>query len=206
VLSIASTFPPGAIKWFFLVLLAAFLAGCSLFGKPKSDSSLVAGAAAEPDYISKTEALFKDLADSPLDDFNLVRADIPPILVAAQKAPYALPRDLSCEALSSEVKAIDALVGADMDAPAPPEKETVELCIDFVGDKAMGLARSYVEGLVPFRSWVRKLTGAESYSKEVAAAMAAAKARRAFLKGLGQAGGCPPPAAPRGALLVKPGK
>jgi hypothetical protein len=44
---------------------------------------------------------------------------------------------------------------------------------------------------------VRKLTGAERYSKEVAAAIAAGTIRRTFLEGLGQAADCPVPAAPR---------
>jgi hypothetical protein len=49
---------------------------------------------------------------------------------------------------------------------------------------------------VPFRGWVRKLSGAERYSKEVAAAIAAGTVRRAYLKGLGEAKGCAAPAAP----------
>jgi hypothetical protein len=47
-----------------------------------------------------------------------------------------------------------------------------------------------------FRGWVRKLSGAERYSKQVAAAIAAGSIRRAFLKGLGQAAACPVPATP----------
>jgi hypothetical protein len=43
---------------------------------------------------------------------------------------------------------------------------------------------------VPFRGWVRKLSGAERYSRQVAAAIAAGAARRAFLKGLAQGKGC----------------
>jgi hypothetical protein len=64
------------------------------------------------------------------------------------------------------------------------------------GDTAADLLRGTAEGVVPFRGWVRKLSGAERYAKEVAAAIAAGTIRRAFLKGLGQATGCPAPAAP----------
>jgi len=52
--------------------------------------------------------------------------------------------------------------------------------------------RSTTEGLVPFRGWVRKLSGAERYSKQVQAAIAAGAARRAFLKGLMAAKACAP--------------
>jgi hypothetical protein len=37
---------------------------------------------------------------------------------------------------------------------------------------------------------VRKLSGAERYSKQVAAAIAAGTVRRAFLKGMAQASAC----------------
>lgn len=47
------------------------------------------------------------------------------------------------------------------------------------------------------RSWVRKLTGAEKYAREVEASIAAGTIRRSYLKGLGQAAGCEAPAAPR---------
>ena len=37
------------------------------------------------------------------------------------------------------------------------------------------------------RSWVRKLTGAEKYSREVEASITAGTIRRSYLKGLGRA-------------------
>ena len=39
-------------------------------------------------------------ATVPFDDLHLVRADIPPVLVAAQKAPYAVPIDRGSNAVS----------------------------------------------------------------------------------------------------------
>jgi hypothetical protein len=57
--------------------------------------------------------------------------------------------------------------------------------------------RSAAQNVIPYRGWVRKLTGAERYSREVAAAIAAGTVRRAYLKGIAQAGGCTAPAAPR---------
>ena len=41
---------------------------------------------------------------SPLNDLNLVRAKIPPVLLLAQKAPYALPAEPSCDGLASEIR------------------------------------------------------------------------------------------------------
>ena len=50
--------------------------------------------------------------------------------------------------------------------------------------------RRTVEGFVPFRSWLRKLSGAEKHSKQVAAAITAGAIRRAYLKGRGDAMAC----------------
>jgi len=137
-------------------------------------------------------------ATTPLSDLNLVRADIPAVLAAAQKAPYALPADHSCPAMSAEVQALDAALGADLDTPATAANPSlIERGAGTVGNAAVGALRGAAEGVVPFRGWVRKLSGAEKYSKEVAAAIAAGTIRRAFLKGLGQAAACVPPAAPR---------
>ena len=60
----------------------------------------------------------------------------------------------------------------------------------------VGVVRHTAEGLIPFRGWVRKLSGAERYSKQVLDAITAGIIRRAYLKGLGQAKGCTAPAAP----------
>jgi len=131
---------------------------------------------------------------TPLGDLNLVRADIPAVLAAAQKAPYALPADRSCVALILDVQALDAALGADLDSPPSPSHPSL---VERGGDVTVGALRGAAEGVVPFRGWIRKLTGAERYARDVSAAIAAGTIRRAFLKGLGQAAGCVAPAAPR---------
>lgn len=130
-------------------------------------------------------------AATPLNDLHLVRAEIPPVLLGALKAPYALPAAGACEALAADVQALDAVLGADLDVKAPPSDPGL------IERGAVDALRGAAEGVVPFRGWVRKLSGAERYERNVAAAIAAGTVRRAFLKGLAQAGGCQPPAAPR---------
>ncbi len=66
-----------------------------------------------------------------------------------------------------------------------------------VSDAAGNALEGAAESVIPFRGWVRKLSGAERYSKEVAAAIAAGTIRRAFLKGLGHGEGCQATGAPR---------
>lgn len=170
-----------------LILLAPVLAavlagtGCSTTEPAPAASSAVGQAAV-----------------TPLNDLNLVRAEIPPTLVAAQKAPYGMPADSGCATLRGEVEALDAVLGSDLDtAPSAGNPGLVERGSAAVGSAATGALRGAAEGIIPFRGWVRKLSGAERYSRDVAAAIAAGTVRRAFLKGLGQAAGCPVPAAPR---------
>ncbi len=133
-----------------------------------------------------------DAATTPLSDLNLVHASIPAVLVDAQKRPYVAPADHSCPALAAEVRALDEVLGPDLDAPASASNPgLIERGSTAVGDAAVSAVRGAAQGVVPFRGWVRKLTGAERYSKEVAAAIAAGTVRRAFLKGVAVTRGCP---------------
>jgi hypothetical protein len=139
------------------------------------------------------------VATTPLNDLNIVHAEIPPVLQAAANAPYALPASSQCNALSTDVQALDAALGPDLDTPpATAQAGLIERGVDTVGSAAMGSLQTAADGVLPFRTWVRKLTGAERYSKQVAAAITAGSIRRAYLKGLGTAAGCEAPAAPKG--------
>jgi hypothetical protein len=134
---------------------------------------------------------------SPLTDLNLLRAKIPKALSDAKKNPYLLPKDATCAVLAAEVQSLDEALGPDLDAPQSAEDPSlIERGTVAAGDAAIGALRGAAEGLVPYRGWVRKLTGAERHSKEVAAAIAAGGVRRAYLKGIGQVQGCQAPAAP----------
>ena len=153
----------------FSLLAACVLGGCA------SSPAQQAGAA----------------ASTPLQDLNVVRAEIPPVLLEAMKAPYALPADRSCTGLSVAVQALDAVLGADLDTPSTAANPSLL-------ERGAGEAlRSAAEGVIPFRGWVRKLSGAERYERRVESAITAGGVRRAYLKGLGQAAGCAAPAAPR---------
>jgi hypothetical protein len=135
---------------------------------------------------------------TPFSDLNIVQAEIPPALVAAKNAPYQAPVDSSCDGIEAEVKELDAVLGADLDTRQTAiNPSLIERGVDAAGAAAVGSVRGAAEGVVPFRRWVRKLSGAEKYSRDVAAAIAAGVVRRAFLKGHGDARGCLIPAAPR---------
>jgi hypothetical protein len=140
---------------------------------------------------SRDQARVTEAATTPLSDLNLVSAPIPGVLVEAQKHPYAVPADTACPALAANVRALDEVLGPDLDTPPLPNNPgLIERGTTFLGDTAVGELRGAAERVVPFRQWVRKLSGAERYTKDVAAAIAAGTARRAFLKGVRVTRGC----------------
>lgn len=151
------------------VLGLALLAGC---------------AAADPQKVSQAAS---QTALTPLSDLNLVNAPIPEPLLQALQAPYRSAREAPCAAVTDEIKALDAVLGADLDTPATESNPSL---IERGGTALGGAAQRAVEGAIPFRGWVRKLSGAERYSQQVAAAIAAGTVRRAYLKGIAQARGC----------------
>jgi hypothetical protein len=130
-------------------------------------------------------------AVTPLNDLNLVQAPIPETLQVAQQAPYALPSNLACAALAAEIHKLDEVLGADLDTPATEaNRGLIERGNETAQGAAVGALQRTAEGVIPFRGWVRKLSGAERYSNRVAAAIAAGTVRRAFLKGLRAAHKC----------------
>lgn len=161
---------------------------------------LVLAACAVPQSPQKpdTGTRITQAVSAPLTDLNILRTKIPKPLVDAQKDPYLTPKELTCEALAAEVQSLDDALGPDLDLPQSDENPgLLERGTVAAGDAAIGALKGAAEGLLPYRGWVRKLTGAERHSKEVAAAIAAGGVRRAYLKGLGQARDCRAPAAPR---------
>ena len=183
------------MKHLCAILIAAVLAACATPEASRAPSDSSSGAESQ----IRVGTQFTQAATTPLSDLNLVRADIPPVLLAAQKGPYLPPPDRACSALAADIQGLDVALGADLDTPATASNPgLIERGTGAIGEGAVGAVRRAAEGVVPFRGWVRKLTGAERYAREVAAAISAGTVRRAFLKGLGQAGGCLAPASPRG--------
>lgn len=152
-----------------LLLIAAVLAGCAT------------------DNNKQQEPVQKAII-TPLNDLNLVNAPIPPVLVEVQKSPYALKEAVTCDELKDGIHALDEVLGADLDTPATDANPGL---VERGGSLVTGAVQHAAEGLIPYRGWVRKISGAERYSKQVAAAIAAGTVRRAFLKGVARAKACP---------------
>lgn len=132
-------------------------------------------------------------ATAPLRDLNVIRAKIPDILLQALDDPYARPpRSFKCSALAALVRPLDEVLGPDLDRVPAGDEDLLERG----KSTALGTAADLASGAIPFRGVVRKLSGAEAHDRLVQAAIIAGNVRRAYLKGLGEAKGCPPPATP----------
>lgn len=137
---------------------------------------------------------------SPLRDVNLMRSKIPAVLQTALDDPYRRPAPANCSGIIDEVTRLNQALGDDLDAD--------ELKETSMGGRAKEEALNAIAGLasdvIPFRGWVRKITGAERHDRTVQQAIAAGAVRRAYLKGLGEARGCNPPGTPMHKSLDAP--
>ena len=175
-----------------LFVVVVLLAACG--SKPQAPPPR---AQSPSDSTSRTGADTAQSATTPLADLSLVNAPIPAVLLEAQRAPYAEPADGTGAGIQAQVVALDALLGADLDVPPTPANPSlIERGTGIVSQAATQQVRGGAESVVPLRSWVGRPSGAERYSREVAAAIAAGTVRRSYLKGMGVVRGCRAPAAP----------
>lgn len=167
----------------FAVLL---LAGCAQ-GRPNGSPQIETTSQAN-------EANMAGAMQAPLRDVNVLRTKIPEILLQAQADPYARPAGVrpTCNQLTALIEPLDEALGPDLDAPPSDEESTMEKG----HTTAMGALAGLTTDVIPFRGWVRKLSGAERHDQLVQSAIVAGAVRRAYLKGLGETQGCPPPATP----------
>lgn len=146
---------------------------------------------------TQTRPNLRDAVTAPLDDLNLKQIDIPDVLKRAVASPYDMDGMTRCEPIAAEVGRLDAALGPDLDEPPAPDKRTrVQKVKQAAGDAVAGAVKDKTRSVLPFRGWVRKLSGAERRDSRVAAAVGAGKIRRGYLKGAGMRMNCAPPAAP----------
>jgi hypothetical protein len=142
-----------------------------------------------------------DVIAAPLHDLNLVRNTIPAILQDAHKRPYAMPAQTSCQALSQEITALNTELAEDIDiqestfdinAPDITAILSKEKVTDSLLNEVTNELGRTITGFVPYRRWIRLLSGANLHDKHINTAINAGNLRRAYLKGMYALQSCPP--------------
>jgi len=176
-----------------LPLAALLLAACTTTS-PKNPERVETTDQAERDNV-------EGAVSAPLRDFNVLRTKIPGILLEAMADAYdEPPPHFTCGQLETLIEPLDIALGPDLDIP---DKKDESLRQKGRG-ATLGAVAGVTSGVIPFHSWVRKLTGAERHDQYVQDAIKAGSVRRAYLKGLGEANGCPPPATPSHVMASRP--
>jgi hypothetical protein len=137
-----------------------------------------------------TDKMVTGTVTQPLSDVNLKRREIPPELLAIRDNPYALDGLRTCNAIIAAVAQLNAVLGPDLDeiiVNDGPRKRR---------EGVIKMAGGVITGLIPFRSLIREVSGANKADVEFNAAIYAGVVRRGFLKGYGQQRRCLPPGRP----------
>lgn len=170
--------------------LVLLLTACASNGGHKAEATAKVPTPIPGNNVSM-DSKVGDAIATPFSDLNLVRTEVPPILQQARKTAYAKPETISCEALAKEIHELDAVLGADLDSVRVDAKgNVIDKGAEEIGNATVGALKSFTSGIIPFRSWIRRLSGADRHEREVGAAGVAGIVRRAYLKGIAQASNC----------------
>ena len=168
----------------------------------KTDAKPAAAPDAKPDAKPNTKVQTTSEANSesvvgaakaPLRDLNLIRTQVPDVLILALADPYARPKTRKCQELVTLIKPLNDALGEDLDVPPTAAEQSM---YQRGRPVALGAMAGVASDVIPFRGVIRQLTGAAKHDQYVQAAIVAGFSRRAYLKGLGEARGCKPPATP----------
>lgn len=173
----------------FSLSAAAMATGCASRGETSF------AAAPEPPRKTANERMddarrgVADAAIAPLKDVGLVRPSVP---LALQDLNY--PYDVatlagSCVNVSYELGRLDAVLGVESYQPNPRASMS-ERGLDQAQSGANDALRSATTDFIPFRSVVRRASGAEKAAREADEARQMGELRRAFLRGYGASLGC----------------
>lgn len=179
-------------KFLAVLILSSALVGPPALAQPDQDPD------SKPDSRVKTtpqanrESL-KGAAQAPLRDLNVIRTQVPDILVQTMADPYARPKTKKCSELIALIQPLNDALGADIDTPATVEEQGM---VDRSRPVALGAVAGVASDVIPFRGVIRQLSGAAKHDEYVQSAIIAGYTRRAYLKGIGEVRGCRPPATP----------
>ena len=116
--------------------------------------------------------------------------EVPEKLQSILAEPYSLEGLSRCAAIIQEVEELDAVLGPDVHQRSEVSRAKKR-------ERTVGRVAGSVAGsIIPFRSLIGEVTGANAERRRYAEAVYAGTVRRGFLKGVGLERGCKAPARP----------
>ncbi len=147
--------------------------------------SVVACGCTSTTYKDKTgDARVQNAFEQPFRDVSWMRENPPEILISAVANPYARSEATGCEDVVSEIEALDGVLGPDLDQVLDEDIES-----DSDGNALLSGAIGSLIGL-PYRSVIRRISGAGKREDGLRKAILAGMVRRGFLKGLALGAAC----------------
>jgi hypothetical protein len=150
---------------------------------------LEAGCATRTYDRGAAEAPLRGVVERPLYDLSLMRDAPPPLLLEAMAHPFELSGAADCASVTGEIAALDAMLGPDIDRARADDEERID-----AGQILTGVITSAWS--LPYRSIVRRLSGADRRERRLREAILAGMVRRGFLKGWAHRSGCASPSPP----------
>ena len=142
-------------------------------------------AAQDEEVVRGREPDMADLAATPVTDLNLMRDEIPEILLQAVLDPYEDTGLKKCDDIAEAIFDLDLVLGPDVDISDSDD-----------GMSWRNAAQKVIGSFIPFRRVIREISGAAQHQREFETAILYGAVRRGYLKGIGQQKGCSYPARP----------
>lgn len=146
------------------------------------------GSSALAQQGAKKESTLEEAGDKVTEPFDGKK--IPQKLKDVRDKPYSLKGMSNCAAIIAEVKALNAVLGPDVNERVSKSKAKKRR------DTAGRVAGSAVGSIIPFGGIIGEVTGANAERRRYNQAVYAGTVRRGFLKGVGRERGCKAPARP----------
>jgi hypothetical protein len=120
----------------------------------------------------------------PLQDLNVSGNNIPPELQAIIDRPYDISMLRTCADKRKAVAELTKVLGPDIDSPQATARGQSP------SEFALGAAESAATSLIPGRSLIRKVSGADAAERRLRAAILAGQLRRAYIRGNARGTNC----------------
>lgn len=143
-----------------------------------------AGAPQTGDTHRTVGSTAETIVKRPLQDLNIIKPKVPPLLESIMAKPYALDGMKRCPQFSAAISELTGVLGPDVDSAQAQAKG------NGASEFALGAVSDVAGGLIPGGGVIRRISGADKVQRHATAAVYAGSVRRAFLKGTARARGC----------------